>query len=195
MERGITCTRRSRPGLLLALCAAATALPAAPAAGQQAASANAVAGIVEQLTLTKNADLDFGQVAVNGAGTILMTASAAPTCTVSANLIKYGACQPAVFEGYGQSGRTVRVKIPGSQGITLTGPGGATMKITAVTTDTDGSLGPPTTGNASSNGFRRYQIVSADGAFLFRLAGTLNVAAGQRLGLYSATFDVEIAYE
>lgn len=132
---------------------------------------------------------------MNGAGTILMTATATPTCTVSATLVKYGACQPAVFEGYGQTGRTVRVKIPGSLGITLTGPGGATMKITGVTTATDGSLGPPTTGNASSNGFRRYQIVSSDGSFLFRLAGTLNVAAGQRLGLYSATFDVEIAYE
>ncbi|MGN6496405.1 MAG: DUF4402 domain-containing protein, partial [Tsuneonella sp.] len=145
MGREITCARGPRPGLPLAraawLAGAATALWAAPAAAQQAATADAKAGIVEQLTLSKDTDLDFGQIGVNGAGTVLMTTTATPTCTASATLIKYGVCQPAVFEGYGQTGRTVRVKIPGSLGITLTGPGGATMKITGVTTGTDGSLG------------------------------------------------------
>lgn len=177
---------------LACLCAGAFALPAA---AQESAAADAKAGVVQPLSLSKATDLDFGEIAVNTAGTIVMTAGATPTCTVTGGLIKYGLCQNAVFEGYGQTGRTVRLKVPGSQGITITGPGGATMKITNISTTGGTTLGPPSTGNASSNGFRRHRILSADGAFEFRLAGTLNVAAGQVGGLYTGTFDVEIAYE
>lgn len=186
-------------GLLLryawaALAGCALAL-AAPVAAQETASGDAKAAVVQPLSLSKASDLDFGEIAVSAAGTVVMTASATPTCTVTGGVIKYGVCQNAVFEGYGQSGRSVRLKIPGSQGITITGPGGATMRITNIATTGDATLGPPTTGNATSNGFRRHRIISTDGAFIFRLAGTLNVAAGQRGGLYTGTFQVEIAYE
>ena len=184
------------PRALAALLAllAATAL-AAPARAQVTAAGASEVEIVQSLSLTKTSDLDFGEIAVSTGGTIVMTASATPSCTGTGGLLKYGVCQNAVFEGYGLPGRNVRIKIPGSQGITITGPGGATMRITNIATSGGTTLGPPTTGNVSSNGFRRHRILSPDGAFEFRLAGTLNVATGQRGGLYTGTFQVEIAYE
>jgi hypothetical protein len=182
--------RRAGLAACLAGCVAA-----APATAQDTAGAVAKTAIVQPLTLTNSEALDFGQIAVNGAGTVILTPAATPSCAVTGGLIKYGVCEAAVFEGYGQTGRTVRVKVPGAAGITLAGPAGATMRVTAITVTSSSTLGPPLTGSASSNGFRRYRIVSSDGAFLFRIGGTLNVAAGQALGLYSATFDVDIAYE
>lgn len=176
------------------LCVLLAGAFAAPGAAQDEGAAVARTAIVESLTLSKTQDLDFGQIAVSTAGTIVMTVSATPTCTVTGGLLKYGACENAVFEGYGQSGRTVRLKVPRNTGITITGPGGATMTVTNLATGGTG-LGAPSTGSANGNGFRRHRIVSADGSFEFRLAGTLNVAAGQAAGAYVGTFDIEIAYE
>jgi hypothetical protein len=187
--------RRSPRCALAAVACLVGGAMAVPASAQETASSQAKTAVVQPLSLAKTDDMDFGQVAVTGAGTVVMTASATPSCTVTGAIAKYGLCQNAVFEGYGQTGRSVRLKVPGSQGITITGPGGATMKITNVATSGGTTLGPPTTGNASSNGFRRHQIVSPDGAFELRVGGTLNIAAGQALGLYTGTFDVEIAYE
>lgn len=184
--------RACRWAAALAMCAGALAMPAA---AQDNSTAQAVTSVVEPLSLSKQSDLDFGQIAVNGAGTVVMTVGASPTCTVTGGLIKYGACDNAVFEGYGQPGRNVRLKIPRNTGIIITGPGGATMRISNIVTSGGTTLGPPSTGSANGNGFRRHRIISSDGSFEFRLAGTLNVAAGQAGGLYTGTFDVEIAYE
>lgn len=188
---------RSRLRALLArfvgLSGAVCCFAASPAAAQETASAHAE--IVPSLSLQSTRDLDFGQIAYTAAGTVVLTAEDAANCTSTGGVLQHGACTAAVFEGYGQSGRTVRLKVPGAAGINLAGPGGATMSVTSITVNGSPALGPPLTGNSSSNGFRRYTIVSADGAFEFRIGGTLNVAAGQALGLYTATFVVEIAYE
>lgn len=187
--RGLPWTR------MVAMLVLGAATLSAPAAAQDSASAEAKVAVVQSLSLSKSSDLDFGEIAVNTAGTIVMTAGATPTCTVTGGLIKYGVCQNAVFQGYGETGRTVRLKVPRNSGITLTGPGGATMLVNNIVTSGGSTLGAPSTGSASGNGFRRHQIISPDGAFEFRVAGTLNVANGQAGGLYTGTFELEIAYE
>lgn len=164
---------------------------AAPAAAQETTDSTAQVAIVEPLSLTKLEDMDFGKVSYTAAGTVLLTPGAVPTCTVTGGVRHFGDCTAAVFEGFGQSGRTVRIKLSPSARIDLAGPGGATMRVSNVSMDGSPSLFLI----GSGLGFRRYRIVSADGAFEFRMGGTLNVAAGQAFGLYSATFDVEIAYE
>lgn len=184
-----------RPRLACALgawlCAAFACLIGTPAAAQETATALGKAIIVVPLSLSKAADMDFGKIAVNAAGTIVMNPTATPTCTVTGGLIKYGVCQPAVFEGYGQTGRTVRIKLPPANRIDLVGPGGATMPVSNLVMNAGSDLVYRNT----SNGFRRYRIDSGDGAFLFRVGGTLNVAAGQAYGLYSAIFSIDIIYE
>lgn len=193
MGRGTALLRRS--GLLLRC--ALGGLPwlaiAAPTAAQESAAMDARVAIVQPLSLANTEDLDFGQIAVTAAGTVVLTPDAAPTCAVTGGTIHYGTCTAAVFEGYGQSGRTVRVKVPNR--IDLTGPAGATMRVNPVTISANPTLGPPLTGGATSGGFRRYRIVSVDGSIEFRIGGTLNVAANQPFGLYTATFEVDIAYE
>lgn len=192
MGRGTALLRRSG---LLRRCAlgagACLVLAAAPAAAQTSAAMVAKTEIVQPLSVAKQADLDFGKVAETAAGTVVLTPSETPTCTVTGGVAHYGICQPAVFEGYGQSGRTVRIKLPPSGTLTITNPGGATMQITNMVLD--GS--PELVSAGNGNGFRRYVINSADGLFDFRVGGTLNVAAGQAAGVYSATFNVEVAYE
>lgn len=175
----------------LALAAAAACLAAAPAAAQDTATAQSRAEVVVPLSLSKAEDLDFGKVSYTAAGTVVLTASATPTCTVTGGVRHFGVCTAAMFEGYGVAGRTVRIKLPASARIDLVGPGGATMRISNVNMDAGTTLQPA----GSGNGFRRYLISSPDGAFAFHVGGTLNVAAGQAFGLYSATFRVEIAYE
>lgn len=199
MGSSVTLAGRFGPRAWLAplawLCAGWASLGAGEAVAQETATSIARTRIVEPLSLSNTEDLDFGKVSYTAAGTVVLTPGATPTCTVTGGVLHYGECTAAVFEGFGETNRTVRIKLPGAGGITLVGPGGATMLVSGVTSDGSPALGPPLTGNASSNGFRRYRIVSADGAFEFRIGGTLNVAAGQAMGLYTATFDVEIAYE
>ncbi len=173
------------------LCAGWVALTAGQATAQDTTTSTAKVAIVEPLSLTKLEDLDFGKVSYTAAGTVVLTPTATPTCTVTGGVLHYGVCTAAVFEGFGESGRTVRIKLPSSARIDLAGPAGATMRISNV--NMDGS--PALLLAGSGMGFRRYRIVSTDGAFEFRVGGTLNVAAGQALGLYTATFNVEIAYE
>jgi len=141
------------------------------------------------LSITKVADMDFGNIAGPLAGTVVMTATASPTCTASAGIVHSGACRPARFGGAGESGRIVRIKKPPSNQITLTGPGTA-MTITNLVLD--GS--PGLTLVQATSGYSRFRIDDVNGIFDFRLGGTLNVGANQAPGVYTGTFDITIQY-
>lgn len=145
--------------------------------------------IFGQLSITKVADMDFGNIAGPVAGTVLMTATTSPGCTASGGLVQSGTCQPAEFGGAGESGRIVRIKKPPSNLITLTGPGTA-MTITNLVLD--GS--PGLTLIQATSGFSRFRIDDPNGIFDFRLGGTLNVGANQAPGVYTGTFDITIQY-
>ena len=160
-----------------------------PAQAQAQRSVDVRLAIFGELTITKVNDLDFGNIVAPVAGTVLMTATANPTCTASAGLVQSGVCQPAEFGGRGETGRIVRIKKPPSNKITLTGPG-ANMTITSLVLN--GS--PDLTLVQATSGYSRFRINSPTGIFEFRIGGTLNVGANQAPGVYTGTFQVDIQY-
>lgn len=146
------------------------------------ASATAEAVILPALTLdvmtTTNTSLNFGTIAPNGAGTVVLAATSAATASCSTNLICTGASNSVGFDVTGGKGSLVAVTIPAG-GTTLSG-GGDTMTVNTFTTDADpaGITLDATTGAAS-----------------FYVGGTLHVKSGQLPGNYSGTFNVSVAYQ
>jgi len=175
------------------LCAAAFAH--APAMAQSVngvanANINSSIAVVEPLTILKTRDLDFGKIAGIVAGTVVMTPDNTATCTASAGLVHTGVCTSARFAGSGNTGSIIRIRKPAGNTIDLTGPG-TTMTVTDFQIDGSPELQQLT----NSNGFVRYRIVSANGGFVFRVAGTLNVNANQAPGVYTGTFTILADYQ
>ena len=172
-----------------ALLAAAFGMSAAVKA-QSAGSYDTRVSLIDALTITKLADLDFGDLVVTSGGTIVLTPTVTPTCVATGGVIHSAECVPATFGGSGQSGQRVRVRRPIGNTITLTGPG-ADMTVTNITINGDPTLIPV----RSHPNWERYTIGSADGTFIFRVGGTLNVNAGQLPGTYTGTFDIRLDYQ
>jgi hypothetical protein len=174
-----------------ALLAAAVCVPL-PAAAQ---SDNAVmrSQVRAAASLSNDGDLDFGDIIPSaGGGTVVMTASATPTCTVTGGLVRSGTCRAAEFSGTAYAGAVLRVQRPNANSITLAGPAGATM---TVTTFTLGSTAPTVYLGALGNSpNHRFRVDAADGSYTFYVAGTLNVGANQFPGIYNGTFEININY-
>ncbi|MFN2099019.1 DUF4402 domain-containing protein [Altererythrobacter sp. MF3-039] len=170
-------------------CAFFAALLPNPAFAQSQRSVDVRLAIFGELTITKVADMDFGNLVETGGGTVVMTATSSPSCSVTGSVLHSGACQPAEFGGKGETGRIVRIKKPPSSKITLTGPG-ADMEI--VDLIIDGS--PALSLIQQTSGYSRFRIDDPTGIFDFRLGGTLNVGATQTPGVYTGTFEVTIQY-
>ncbi|MCP5395338.1 MAG: DUF4402 domain-containing protein [Sphingomonadaceae bacterium] len=172
----------------LGVCLAAMGPLALPAHAQSVAAPIEIV-VLKPLSILKTEDIDFGNILVNGAGTVDLTPSANPTCTTSANLIHSGNCQPAEFVGVGSVAQLVRFRRPAGNNITLTGPG-TDMVMDNITID-----GSPTMiflGNFGRNS--RFLISSLDGYWEIRVGGTLNVPANQTAGVYSGTLQIDVAY-
>lgn len=181
--------------LAASMAAGLFAATAMPASAQTTAQVTAQVTILEPLSLVSTADMNFGRISnVSGGGTVVLTPTASPGCTTTGGLVHSSVCQPAVFQGFGTSGRVVRLRKPHDNTITLTGPSSATMTITGVNLGTAPDL-TFLSGNPNSNGVVRYRNDTASGVFSFRVGGTLNVNAGQSAGLYTGTFSVTLEYD
>ena len=158
--------------------AVSAALAAAVSFGSAAsaattATATASAEILSTLTVTNTQGLDFGQVAVNGAGTVRVTGAGLVTC--SASLVCTGTRQTANFNVTGTSGVALNTSVT-TASVTLSS-GANTMTL---------------------NNFDIYypngnSLVA--GASTFSVGGTLNVGASQAAGLYAGTFTVSVEYQ
>jgi hypothetical protein len=149
--------------------------------------------IVTRLSLVKDTDMDFGNIIrPAAAGTVVLNPTAAPSCTVTGGLIRFGPCQPATFYGFGTVNRIVGINKPNSP--IVVSNGAQTMNITNVSINTGADL-TYVSGNVNGNGVVRYRIAAPGGLFGFRLGGTLHVNANQAAGLYTATFQVSIQYQ
>ena len=182
-------TRWLRPAACLLL--AGTWLAPAAVQAQVSATNTARTVLVDNLSVVKSRDMDFGDIVVaTGAGTIVMNPTASPTCTVAGGIIRTGACQPAEFVGAGRLNRLVRVRIPASARMTVTNATGATMRI-----DNMAVISSPDTLLIRENS-RTYRllVLSLSGAFQFRVGGRLNVGAAQAPGIYTGTFDIDVQY-
>ncbi len=171
--------------------AIAAIMAAAPAKAQTVTLSQARTVVIEELTMTKLKDMDFGYVLTNGAGgTVRMTTTRNNSCIPSARLGHSGICQYAEFAGYGESGRQVRIKLPGGNKLTLNGPG-ADIQLTDMVVDGT----PEMRRTGQGKGFVKYRIDAASGAFAFRIGGTITINPGQLPGVYAAPFEVRIEYD
>lgn len=181
-----------------AACALAFALAAAPAHASDTTAAPSEAFILEPLSLVNTNGLDFG-IIVNPtvAGTVSLSAALPTVCTPSAGLVRVGSCQAAEFAGLGDTGNVIKVNLPNGSSVELanqTVGSTATMMVTDLNVDGDPGL-TYLNGNPASNGFVRYTITAPNGAFVFRIGGTLNVDAGQEVGRYVGNFSITIQYQ
>lgn len=159
---------------IAAIAAALAASASFGTAAQAAATATgtATAEILTTLTLTATRSLDFGQVAVNGAGTLDVT-STGSTC--SALLVCTGTATTATFDVTGSAGSAYGATVPAGS-ITLTS-GADTMTV-----DNFAAAYPAGT-------------TLVGGASSFEVGGRLNVGASQPAGVYSGTFSVSVEYQ
>ena len=167
----------ARPSLIL--CAVLTAIPAMAAAAPIASPTTPPAGaaLMRPLTLTKLADMDFGNLGVTTAGTAVIN-PVTNTMTVTGGVIRLGGTpQAARFAGATFSSAVVNIKIPNNN-VVLTRVGGTqTIIVNAFTLDGQSK-----------------RTMAQAGVFEFAVGATLRPAANQMEGVYTATFDVTIQY-
>ena len=158
--------------LLVLLAPAAMAAPVAaptPPAAQ--------AALMRPLTLTKLADMDFGNLGVTTAGTAVID-PVTNTLAVTGGVIRLGGTPHAArFAGATSSSAVVNIKLP-NRAVLLTRVGG-TQTIAVDNFTLDG---------------QSKRATAQAGVFEFNVGATLRPAANQVEGVYTGTFDVTIQY-
>ena len=156
--------------LLLSLASGVSAAPAAK-------RANGTVTLLGPLTVLKRGDLDFGTLAVAGAGTAVIDPVTGARTATGGILPSGTAFHPATFTGTGNRNSVVNIRVPKNP-ITVKRVGGTeTMTVSKWTLD----------GNTN----RR---VPASQTFDFAIGATLTVAANQAPGTYVGTFNVTVQY-
>lgn len=142
---------------------------------QVTATADASANIIGPISLMKNTNMSFGNVAVSPtlAGTVVLDEASARTKTGGVTLpVITGTVSAAKFTVSGQSGTTYAITLPAS--VVLTN-GVNSMTVDAFTST------PTATGSL------------ATGTEEIFVGATLNVAAAQVSGLYTNTTDLVVS--
>jgi hypothetical protein len=144
--------------------------------GQVSATASTEATIITPIAITKDVDMNFGNVAVSPtlAGTVVMTPASARTKTGGVTLpTVFGTVSAAKFTVTGTAGSTYTIGLPGTITLTKAG-GGATMTVGTWTST------PTPTGTLTG------------GTEEVFVGATLNVAAAQAAGVYTNAADLAI---
>jgi Domain of unknown function (DUF4402) len=180
-------TKRAVSAALVGACA--SLLPTALHAESVTRVGTTDAVVVERNTLIKVDDMNFARVGSRTTAGAVVLSPVTNLCTSPNGVVMSGTCQPAQFAGMGRRNFFIRVQYPTA--ITLTGPGQAmTVDTITLNASPDLTLSPP----GSSNGNRRYLIVSLSGIFSFKMGGTLRVNANQAAGVYNGTYTVTAVY-
>ncbi len=154
---------------------------ASAANAQSTATATATATIVTPIAITKNVDMNFGNVAVTStSGTVILAPGGTRTKSGGVTLPAVpGTVTAAKFTVTGEGTYTFAITLP-STNVTLTnttGVGGETMIANAFTCDLGGT-----------------SALVAGSKIMF-VGATLNVGVTQKSGVYvSAPFDVTVNY-
>lgn len=169
----------------LRLIAVGTALAAASfatsASAAASATATATAEILQSLTLTADSALDFGQIAPNTGGSVLLNAD--NTVSQSGTLVWTGTRAPAGFTVSGTKGVNVVVTLPTvASTLYLNGNTASPDKMTL-----DGFNANPVAGVV--------QLDATTGQANFQVGGRLTVGSAQTAGVYSGTFSVSVEYQ
>jgi hypothetical protein len=147
---------------------------------QDTKSATASAVVISPITLTKDVDMDFGNIAVSASnpGTVVLAPAGTRTRTGGVTLpATTGTPLAAQFTVGGAINYTYAITLPSAA--TLDGPASSSMTAGTFVS----SIGA--TGN-----------LGAGGTQTFTVGATLTVAAGQTPGAYTTTtpFDVTVNY-
>jgi hypothetical protein len=140
------------------------------------ASANANAEILSTITVVKDQDMDFGQIAVNGAAALTISADEGNPAACPGTLVCAGARVPAKFTIGGTAGVATTASV-NSASVSLTS-GANSMTL-----------------NNFTLFFPNGNTLNASGQAQFNVGGRLNVAAAQAAGLYTGSFGVTVEYQ
>lgn len=140
------------------------------------ASATASATIVQAITLSNTAALNFGSIAPSTAGGNVVVGTADTRTTCAGGNFCSGTVTSASFTVAGAPSYNYSITLPATAA-SLTGPGTA-MSV--------GSF-------AHSAGAT--PALNASGSASFKVGGTLAVGGGQTAGSYSGTFSVSVDYQ
>lgn len=140
------------------------------------ASATATAEVLSSLQVTSTADLQFGQIAANTGGTVVVNADG--STSAGGSLVSTGTRSPAAFSVLGSPNSMVIVTLPAAPVNLVRGGGTETMSLGAFNTNPNGAFPLSGTGTGS-----------------FNVGGTLTVGSGQVPGTYSGTFAVSVEYQ
>jgi hypothetical protein len=188
MGRATTLPQRANRATA-SLTLAAAVLCAAPAQAQNSDTATASASLMQDLTLTKTRDLDFGDIVVPRNGRLDLTPRANATCTTNNGLIHLGLCQSAAFEGTATQGFQLSITVPNRRRFNITGPG-RPLRVRRVTVgDVTGLQFQGRSGNVYN-----YNVTAADGAFAFHIGARLLFRNNQAPGVYNGTFNITAEY-
>ena len=183
--------RKARATKVACATLAAVALAPLPAAAAQQDNALLRSEIVDTAIIRNAGAMDFGNIfPTTAGGTVVISASATPPCSVTGGLGRSGPCKSPIFNGTAFFQADVRVQRPAGNAITLTGPGGATMVVDTFTFSSTGLTAYLGTTGANS----RFRVDATDGTYTFYVGGTLHVAANQVPGIYNGSFQVRITY-
>ena len=151
-------------------------------------SFTASAVVVQPLTITSATALSFGSFVAGKGGTVTIP-SVSPYTRTSTSLVSgTGTSLSLVASNQGSvsnisisgiEGTTYTVTLPTVPTTLSTGVGGATMRMTTITSNLVGLAG----------------TIPSSGAQIFQIGGTLEVGANQQSGTYSATLPITISYQ
>ncbi|PZO67931.1 MAG: hypothetical protein DI636_09645 [Pelagerythrobacter marensis] len=154
------------------------------------ADATATVEVMKPLTLTKTADLNFGQALVSGAGTVAVSPAGALTCA-SAGVVCSGAVNAAAFDiTGGTAAKKVSVHLPTVTNLVRIGAAAGTTAASDLIGF--GSLTTDAVLNATTGD--REVTLGSTGAGSFKVGGTLTFDGSEVPGVYEATFNVSVDY-
>ena len=165
----------SRPRVLCLVLALLA--PGLASAAPLTQSAPAEVGVLSPLSVIKRADLDFGTIVVNGAGTVVMDPLTGTLTTTGAVTKSGTSAHAALFTSTGSKNTVVHIRLPQNP-ITVTRIGG-TQTMTVSTWTLDGALNRKIPPNSTCD---------------FAVGATLNVNANQAEGAYTGTFTITVQY-
>ncbi len=160
---------------LAALAAVATVI-ATPAAAQVAASPKATArvNVIKPLTLTAEADLNFGTVVVTGDSTVSISQAGVGACGVAADVTcDFTGALAARYRVTGSNNQQVTINAAGSS---LNGPGGSTI---AFTPSAPVNVTLPNSGSTGTT---------------FNVGGSIALLASLPGGVYTGDIEVTVQY-
>lgn len=165
-----------------AIALAAFTMASSPALAQNAASAtaNSSVTIIRPIVIAKTADLFFGRIVKpsTGSGTVTIANTSNTVTTSGAVALPGQPTSRAAFTITGEGAQAIDITV-GS--LVLTGPNGQTINVT---------LTPDIASGVALSG-----TLASEGTKVLNIGGNFALPSTQVTGLYSGSFDVNVAYQ